>query len=520
MTDQVVDPREEAFKKIRMQNGIEVIGGELHLQVDALEQVLIEHPDCGIYQRGGLLVEISEIPITNCKNIKRPEGTKAIVQVKVTRIREKGTEYATWKRYDNRIKANKNIDCPRDVARTLAERNSWRLPVLRGVIGAATITETGRLLTQHGYDFDTALYLESKNWIRIEREDNLTKEDAVKALDKLREIISEFPFIDAAAESVWFAALLTALIRWSLRTAPFFGFDAPVMGSGKTFLATLISLLVNGQSPAVMTLPRDETEMGKGLLAVLLAGDPVLVIDNVENIITSETLCTISTSPIFKGRLLGETKIIAVSTAVVLIITGNNLTIRGDLSTRILISRLDPVVEHPEERIFKRSNLRDYVLTNRYEFVNAALTLLKAYQVAGRPDTGLKPFGRFEEWDALVRSPLVWAGAADPCETRSRVEQIDPDREQLGEFLLAWWDLYKDKEVLVRQMAMDISSGGDEMHDALRDVIHVIAADGNKINTRRLGRRISRWEGRVCEGLRITRGGEVHRAQAWHCNNQ
>lgn len=67
MTEIPIDPREEAFKVIRLQNGIEVVGGELHQQVDALEQIFITHPESGLYQRAGMIVEVSNTPSTNLR---------------------------------------------------------------------------------------------------------------------------------------------------------------------------------------------------------------------------------------------------------------------------------------------------------------------------------------------------------------------------------------------------------------------------------------------------------------------
>jgi hypothetical protein len=80
---------------------------------------------------------------------------------------------------------------------------------------------------------------------------------------------------------------------------------------------------------------------------------------------------------------------------------------------------LDPKVEHPEDRKFKRADLIGYVQENRPRLVAAALTVLRAFVVAGWPAHGQPPKGSFEAWDQLVRSAIIWAGGADPLGLRS-----------------------------------------------------------------------------------------------------
>ena len=94
------------------------------------------------------------------------------------------------------------------------------------------------------------------------------------------------------------------------------------------------------------------------------------------------------------------------------IATGNNLVVAGDLTTRIVPCNLDPQVERPEEREFQR-NLYDWIPANRPALIQAGLTVLRAYIVAGKPKQPIKNFARFEDWSRLVRSALVWLGSVD-----------------------------------------------------------------------------------------------------------
>ena len=54
----------------------------------------------------------------------------------------------------------------------------------------------------------------------------------------------------------------------------------------------------------------------------------------------------------YKDRLLGGNETRTVLTTATFLATGNNLIFMGDISTRALLCKLDPKVEHPEERSF------------------------------------------------------------------------------------------------------------------------------------------------------------------------
>ncbi|MBK8123956.1 MAG: hypothetical protein IPK54_10475 [Dokdonella sp.] len=56
-------------------------------------------------------------------------------------------------------------------------------------------------------------------------------------------------------------------------------------------------------------------------------------------------------------------------------------------------------------------NLNDWVPDHRQELLGAALTVLRAYIVAGKPAQPIQPYGSFEEWSGLLRGALVWLGS-------------------------------------------------------------------------------------------------------------
>src|SRR5262249_31146303 len=114
--------------------------------------------------------------------------------------------------------------------------------------------------------------------------------------------------------------------------------------------------------------------------------------------------------------------------------TGNNLSIVGDTHRRLSHVRLESKWEHPEERSgFRYPDLRAAVLEKRSELLSAALTILRAFVVAGRPDMKLLPWGSFEGWSDLVRSAVVFAGMKDPGGARMAMRAAScPETEAIA----------------------------------------------------------------------------------------
>lgn len=77
------------------------------------------------------------------------------------------------------------------------------------------------------------------------------------------------------------------------------------------------------------------------------------------------------------------------------------------------------------------------------------------------PSVGLKRFGSFDQWSNWVRSPLVWLGEADPCETRKRIEQDDPENATLETNQKAWLKLNGNDRVTVAEAASKFKADND-----------------------------------------------------------
>lgn len=221
--------------------------------------------------------------------------------------------------------------------------------------------------------------------------------------------------------------MLTAVCRRSLDFAPVHAFNAPSPETGKSLLSDIPSMMTTGQPAAKHVQDRNPEEDKKTLLGVLLQGDPVLVVDNVDRPIEGAVWCAILTSPEWEARGLGANDQYRVLTNVLFIFNGNNIEFRGDMATRAVMATIDAGVEEPAARTFD-VDLREDVPKRRGELVSAALTVLRAHAVAGFP--GARRDTRFPGWSRLVRGALIWLGEPDPWDTRHAVRGGDSARDE------------------------------------------------------------------------------------------
>ena len=285
------------------------------------------------------------------------------------------------------------------------------LPELAGVLTAPIMLADGRILQSVGYDARSGLYLTEFDDSVQKIPEDPSDDDIRAALQTLWEPFSEFTFASDNDRSVLLALILTAFTRPAYPTAPAGLLTAPAQGHGKTLLATSLAYLAAGENVGVappVSGSHAEEELRKRLFAIARGGKAAVVYDNLEpGALASPGLCAYLTSGVIEDRVLGASKVEAVPFRVLFLMTGNNVDPEGDLPRRTLLCRLDAGVENAfQGRRFKR-NPAEHCLVNRQAMAHAALTILQGYQKAGRP-TFAPPFGSFEDWDRMVRQPLLW----------------------------------------------------------------------------------------------------------------
>ena len=127
----------------------------------------------------------------------------------------------------------------------------------------------GSLLLSEGYDEQTGYFLLSPPPMPAISE-RPTKDQAVRALAFLKKhLLADFPFVDAASRSVALSGMMTVVLRAAMLVTPCHASSAPEAGSGKSYLADIISMLATGDLCPVISMTKgnaEECENGRGTL--------------------------------------------------------------------------------------------------------------------------------------------------------------------------------------------------------------------------------------------------------------
>lgn len=496
--------------------------GETHLAMRTAEALLAQADGDRIYQRGGMLVRaarMAEESVHRRFHVERSAGALTIVPVDPHYLSVRLAEIARWEKYQPNNGTWRPCDPPMVVSlQMMSATGQWTVPPLAGVLEAPTLRPDGSILETKGYDAATGLLFDSPEEF-APVPPRPTKDDAVAAYKVLEDLVGEFPFVAPEDKAAAIAAQMTGLVRRSLFSAPMFGFRAPRPRSGKSWLADIVGWLATGRRCTVVPPNRaNPDEEKKRLLSVLMAGDAVVCYDNHEGDFGEPALCQVLTQETFMDRILGESRMVRVSTAVTFLATGNNLTPVGDLTARFIPIDIDPLVEHPEERKFTK-NLEDELRLRRPELVVAALTVLRWHHVAGRPDGGLKEWGGFEEWSGWVRAAVSGVSGVDPAAGRTKTEVNDPVRAGLSAFLSALQDSGVQSFTtadLIRKTTINDEPQTLRLRDALG---MIIPFDHGTFNSRRVGKWLSANENRAEGGIKIVRAAGNFKVPNWVLTN-
>ena len=490
---------------------IRVEPGKAHALATMAENALIA-AKAPIYVRGGSLVR----PVS--EEVNGAHGTLT----HVARLTEVGSgtlldwlsRVARWERFDGRSNDWRPVDpAPAAIAVLLARDGEWGFPILTGMLTCPTLRPDGTVLAEAGYDPVTRLLLiEPPTMPRIP--DRPTKQDAAAALGLLDGLLKDFPFVNGSSRSVGLSALITPVARGAMAVVPAHIARATTPGTGKSYLNDLVAAIAIGQRCPVIAAGRNEEETEKRLVAALLAGAPLISVDNLNGEFSGDFLCQLIERPTVEVRRLGRSELVRLESRCTILATGNNLIPAGDVVRRVLIADLDANSERPELRAFTGNPFAS-ILAERGRYIAAALTVCRGYLVAGRPNR-LAPLASFEEWSGLVRSALVWLGRDDPCETMEAARADDPETGALRALVSAWREAVPSRALTAGELiacAAEAEWTGDgDAHDRatsrlrfpdLQEALSTIAGDGRGINPMRLAKRLGRWRGRIVDGMRI-----------------
>jgi hypothetical protein len=404
---------------------------------DAAIASLVRHPDT--YQRRGHLGHVVRVAANETES-SRLEGTPEIRAIEPATVRERLGNLANWEKWDARSKEWVSAVPPLDIIAGLLARGQWRdMRPLDMIAESPYLRPDGHVAQTAGYDGTTrCLYVPACTFPSVPQRP--TRDDAVTAFASLREVLCDFPFKRDADRDVPLASLLTMIARPAILGAvPMFLFDATTRGSGKTLTADCVSVIATGRPAPRMSWPSNDEELEKVLGAYAMRGASLIVFDNVESAIRGGPLNKVLTaSGDVELRVLGRSEIPSHPWRAVVIATGNNMKVAGDTERRVIKGRIEPDCENPEDRAtWKHPRLLEWLTEQRPRLVVAALTILRAYAVAGWPDP--LRMASFEPWSAIVPSAILWAGGGNVLNCLPTITgEGDPERQALRVILDAW----------------------------------------------------------------------------------
>ena len=487
---------------------IRLVDGQLPRTTEQVERAMVS-AGMEIYARAGALVY--PVKETRVAAKGRKTITARLSVFSPDAFIEPVAEAAIYQRWSVRRNAWIDIDPPVQLVRmVLSRERRWAFPHVSGIITTPTLRPDGSLLAAPGYDPASELYLlPSLQLPPIAA--HPTRQDALAGLEKLKYLFREFSFQDKHGSglekrlncSVAISALLTALLRGSLPTAPVYLVCASTPGTGKSYLVDVIAVVTTGQFCPVITTSRNAEETEKRIGSILLSGIPIVSLDNCIHDLGGELLCQLTERPVIRIRILGRSEMPPCECHTAVFATGNNIAFKGDMVRRGLVCNLEALDERPELREFEADAL-DIAAADRGPYVAAALTIVRAYIAAGSPKV-CPSLGSYSAWSNMVRSPLVWLGEPDPVLSMEGLRNEDVELANIREFFSLWleYGLDLDTPYLTATIIEEATAAAPANYWGPREfkpfLLGVAAAKGDpdKISAWRLGLWLRRISGRI-----------------------
>lgn len=471
--------------------------------VEALEQ------QGGYYIRGKRLVYVWRHRGTKGRSgLKLPQGSPLICEATPHWLREQLSGHIRFVK-ENAEGLTRDCLVPEWLAPMVLSSSKLQvLPTLQALVEVPVLLPDGSILEEPGLDPASGVFFAPLHPFSPMPEEP-GREEAILAAGRLLSLVAEFPFAErpspAAHAAAWLALALTPFARCAISgPVPFAFIEANGQGSGKGLLAQVTGQLALGRALPVGVAPREGDELQKMALATLREGVRMVLLDEAPSPFGSRQWNALVTAyPTFEGRLLGQSATIQVPQLAVWITTGNNVALSAEGVRRCLHIRLEPQVERPEERTgFKIPNLVAHVRKHHSEFVRDALTILRAYCLAGRPSFGLKSWGSFEEWSDLVRNAVYWVLGVD-CDTREALSvRADSTRAAQGALVLGLGEVFGTAPFTTEQV-WNLFVTQEARHSALNEAIEELNVNPKGLTSRSLGRLLLRTIGAVHGGWRL-----------------
>lgn len=420
------------------------------------------------------------------------------------------------------------------VGGALIQERRMRFPKLELVIKTPVLDDTGRNFHPAGYDAkDQSLHIYPPGYV-VGEDGYFVIEEEVPGdthMEKchlfLQDLLWDFAFADGLHDEERnlsgrnFSAAVTTIIgdcNLPHKKKPAVLINSGTPRIGKSKLADTITACatgrIAGKKPA--TKARDEAEEEKFWLSEAMRGTAIVPIDNLETVLGSPYLQSLLTTEIIQGRRLGKSEIIEVHWTPQIIVTGNNIGIKGDMAKRSLLIELQTMDAAPEKRSgFRHDPLEAYTVANNRLISKLCLNAVREYMVTD--GTCRLRLGSFEEWCQYAASVAEAMTGICPLQSDEEMaavitDELD-DKLQLINALfgvLGEVDITGCTKPMTATEIMDAYIDGRnargntslKAQTALADALDAAITGGN-VTIKTIGKALQKLKNRTIGGLRL-----------------
>lgn len=298
-------------------------------------------------------------------------------------------------------------NAPARVIDTIMSLPEKPFPDLTRISFTPYFSPSGRYVSRPGYDDEAQTFYSPPPGLNIpEIPDYPTPSQVASARSFIVDnILVDFPFVSDADRTHALALMLLPFVRSMIDgPTPLHNIEAPTPGSGKGLLMKALLTPAVGGRHVTCGAASDNEEWEKRLVSFLRLSPQALVIDNVNDKVTSGFLCTALSEPEVSSRLLGASTQVTVPVRTVWVMTANNPKFSDEVARRVVRIRVDAGVERPEDRSgFRHADLRAWAAAHRGELIAACCTMIRGWVTEGAPrDLPAKPLGSFEDWHSTM----------------------------------------------------------------------------------------------------------------------
>jgi hypothetical protein len=393
---------------------------------------------------------------------------------------------------------------PTWVVSGIAARHHWpELRVLTAVVTTPVLRPDGSILATPGYDPQTGLYLAPRAALPA-IDDRPTPAEARAAAVALLESVEHVPFASPSDQSAWLAMVLTPLARFAVAgRLPLCVVEDSTRSRWSDDVITNIAALVGADPPAAIDADDLLPSPRRSIDVLRENGESIARITNGSD-----------RSAVVWRRIDEALRRARASSGFVWFASTTRASGDAELRRIALAARCDAgYAGRHHAAIPTRDQSNSALLV-------AGLTVLRAYQVAGRPNMRLKRWAGFEQWTEVVRSAVVWCGLPDPITVIEQLpEPTSATDAVVADLIVGWAELAEDFPggATARQALDALAQAPKGKYARLRAAVAVFAPSplAEQGTATRLGRTLLRHQDDICEGKTLVRAGSGNQGNRW-----